>query len=85
MFNVIDGANWTWWNIGGWDNSRHAVEACVHGRKSTLGATVSGRIDNNRWYDVRIVLKGRRVRCYLDEVLIHDVNYPAQTPAPSSG
>ena len=35
-----------------------------------------GKIETGRWYDIRIELKGPRIRCYLDGKLIHDVAYP---------
>lgn len=83
MFNVVDDRNWTWWNLGGWDNTRTAVEHCVAGVKSALGSYVAGRIENGRWYDVRIELDGPRVRCYLDNKLIEEVHY-SSSPWPSS-
>ncbi len=84
MFNVVNAWNWTWWNLGGWENTRHAVENCEAGRKSTLDGFVAGRIETGRWYDVRVELNGPRVRCYLDNALIHDVAYPAPAPHPPS-
>lgn len=73
MFNVQDNNNWLWWNIGGWGNSRHAIEKCTGGGKSELGRSVRGKIETDRWYDIRIELQGPRIRCYLDGKLIHDV------------
>lgn len=75
IFNWLDDDNWTWWNIGGWNNSQHAIEVCREGSKTTLGRTVSGSVATNRWYDIRIELEGDRVRCYLDDELVHDVRY----------
>jgi DNA-directed RNA polymerase subunit RPC12/RpoP len=84
MFNVVDGQNWTWWNLGGWDNTLHAVENCVSGVKSTLGNRIPGKIDTGRWYDIRIELSGPHIRCYLDGAIVHDVVYPTDPkPAPS--
>ena len=40
-----------------------------------LGNEVRGRIETDRWYDIRIEVAGK-VRCYLDGKLIHDINYP---------
>lgn len=82
MFNVVDDRNWTWLNLGGWNNTRTAVEHCVGGAKSTLGSYIPGHIENGRWYDVRIELDGPHIRCYLDNELIEDVRYPS--PEPSS-
>ena len=76
LFHWLDNNNWTWWNIGGWGNTRHAIEVCEDGSKSMLGSSVNGSVETNRWYDIRIELSGSRMRCYLDNTLIHDVNYP---------
>ena len=77
LFHVVDERNWTWWNLGGWDNTKHAIEHCVSGSKSNLGNSVAGQITTGQWYDLRVELKGPSVRCYLDDVLIHDETYPA--------
>jgi alpha-L-arabinofuranosidase len=73
LFHVQDDNNWLWWNVGGWGNSRHAIERCSDGGKSTLGPDVSGSIETGRWYDLRIELKGTGIRCFLDGKLVHDV------------
>jgi alpha-L-arabinofuranosidase len=81
LFNWLDDYNWTWWNIDGWNNSQNAIEQCVSGTKSTISQAVSGSITTGQWYDIRIVLTGSRIQCYLNGLLIHDVNYPASTGA----
>ena len=73
MFHVRDDRNFYWWNIGGWGNSRHAIEHAVNGAKSIVGNEVPGRIETGRWYDIRIEVDGSRIKCYLDGRLIHDV------------
>lgn len=60
-----------WWNIGGWGNSRHAIEM-----NGTVGNEVPGRIETGRWYDIRLELTDTRIKCFLDDKLIHDVTYP---------
>jgi alpha-L-arabinofuranosidase len=72
MFRVRDDDNWYWWNLGGWGNSKHAVEQCVAGGKSIVSNEVPGSIETGRWYDIRIEVQGTRIRCYLDGKLIHD-------------
>jgi alpha-L-arabinofuranosidase len=74
-FAFVDEKNYSWLNIGGWGNSQHAVETCVNGSKSTL-VTKGGRIENDRWYVIRIDVKGASVKCFLDNVLILDVPTP---------
>jgi hypothetical protein len=77
IFNATDNDNWTWWNIGGWGNTKHAIEHCVSGKKSTLGNTVAGQIKSGTWYDLRVELSGSHILCYLNNSLIHDAVYPA--------
>ena len=73
MFRVRDDGNWYWWNLGGWKNTKHAIEKSVGGAKSIGGNEVPARIETGRWYDIRIELEGPRIRCYLDGKLVHDV------------
>ncbi len=60
-----------WWNIGGWDNTRHGIEM-----DGLFADGVPGHIETNRWYDIRIDLSDTGIKCYLDDKLIHDVPYP---------
>ena len=70
-FLVQDEGAKAWWNIGGWGNTRHAIEM-----DGIVSNEVEGRIETGRWYDIRIELSERTIKCYLDGKLIHDVNYP---------
>jgi alpha-L-arabinofuranosidase len=72
-FLVEDEGDKCWWNIGGWGNTRHALEI---GGVSDAG--VNGRIETDRWYDIRIEVRGANIKCYLDDRLIHDVKYPVR-------
>ena len=67
------GADRYWWNLGGWGNGQHAIEF----NQNPVGRPVQGRIEDNRWYDVKVELSGRRIRCSLDGQLIHDANAPS--------
>ena len=58
-----------WWNLGGWGNSQHAIEL----NQTPVGRPVSGRIESDRWYDIKIELVGNRIRCFLDGELVHNV------------
>lgn len=61
-----------WWNLGGWGNTQHAIEM----NQTPVGAPVPGKIERERWYDVKIELSGARIRCYLEGQLIHDATVP---------
>lgn len=57
-----------WWNIGGWGNHEHAIEF----NQTPVGEHVPGSVELNRWYEIRIEVHDRQIRCYLDGQLIHD-------------
>jgi alpha-L-arabinofuranosidase len=80
LFSVKSGEDFVWWNIGGWGNTRHAIEVGSDGGKSIAGKEVTGSVETGRWYDVRVELKGQNVKCYLDGNLIHDLTYDDTAP-----
>lgn len=70
IFDYQDANNYSWWNIAGWNNTRHAVEVCQNGAKTTVAQT-NGSIQNNRWYDLRVEVKGDTVTCFMDGQQVH--------------
>jgi len=77
LFNWLDDNNWTWLNIGGWGNKYTAIEQNNGGTKTTIGMPVPQTIATNTWYDIRVVLSGPRIRCYVNGTLIQDAIYPS--------
>jgi alpha-L-arabinofuranosidase len=78
LFAVEDNNNWIWWNIGGWGNTRHALEQASEGGKSSLEGGKSGSVETGKWYDVQVEVAGDRVRCFLDGTLMHDTRVSRQ-------
>ncbi len=78
-FLVRDENAKAWWNIGGWGNTRHAVEM-----EGFSGHDVTGKIETGRWYDIRIEVADSGIRCSLDGKLIHDLTYPRIKPLVAS-
>jgi alpha-L-arabinofuranosidase len=60
------------WNIGGWGNTRHAVQAA----DAVVGDVVRGSIESGRWYDIRIEVRDRTVRGFLDGQLLMERTLP---------
>ncbi len=58
-----------WWNIGGWGNTKTAVQ----NRQKILGPSLSAHVHKNKWYSIKIVLHGYVIKCYLDGKLIEEV------------
>ncbi len=65
--------SWLQWNLGGWGNTKHAIQTVEDGQASIV-TEKAGSIEEGRWYNVAIVLRGTGVRCYLDGKLIHNVD-----------
>ncbi|MGC3958994.1 MAG: alpha-L-arabinofuranosidase C-terminal domain-containing protein [Verrucomicrobiota bacterium] len=67
LFHINDDEDRVWWNIGGWENTQHGME---------VGDTLDGKrghIEVNRWYDIKVEVKGGAVKCSLDGKVIHDL------------
>ncbi|GMK39988.1 alpha-N-arabinofuranosidase [Paenibacillus sp. CCS19] len=73
MFAVKDSDNYYWWNLGGWGNTKSAIEKAQSGSKSVVGEEWPLRINDGQWYNIRVEVAGRAIRCYLDDQLIHEV------------
>lgn len=68
------GGDRIWWNLGGWGNTQHAIEH----NQNIVGKAVSGRIERNHWYDIKVELSGDRMRCFLDGKLVQDADLPRE-------
>ena len=64
-----------WLNVG--DCNREHSLAYPH---LPAQGIVTGSLENNRWYDMRIELSGRRIRSYLDGKLLHDTIQSSPQP-----
>jgi len=74
LFHINGNDDRTWWNIGGWNNSQDAIES-----GGSLDSKPS-HIETDRWYDIKLTVAGKRVKCWLDGKLVHDVDYDASGP-----
>ena len=60
------------WNVAGWNNTQSAMQA----GDAIVGRAVRGGIETGRWYDLRLEVRGRTVRGYLDGQLLNEATYP---------
>ena len=77
-----DAQNFHWLNLGGWNNTIHRMEKTVRGLRSPIGPEVRGRIETNRWYDIRIEVEGGSIKCLLDGQLLLRVDDDGFAPLP---
>lgn len=77
IFNYQDEKNYAWWNIGGWSNTKHAVEVCTDGVKTTV-AEQKGSIVAGEWYDLEVEVDGRQVTCRMNGQEVHSFVLPQE-------
>lgn len=83
LFHVQNRDDFIWWNIGGWQNSRSGLERSAGGAKTELGPSAPVTVETGRWYDIKIEVEGRQIRCFLDGKLITQaMDRPAYTQTP---
>ncbi|MEO7719800.1 MAG: alpha-L-arabinofuranosidase C-terminal domain-containing protein [Capsulimonas sp.] len=79
MFHCKDADSYLWWNVGGWGNTRTALQESNAGAMYEIGKSSPVTVETGRWYDVRIELQGSHIRCYLDDKLVQEMD---DTPPP---
>ena len=62
---AADAPVFSWWNLGGWGNSAYAIQS-----PGIAEERVPGGIEENRWYDIKVVISGVTIETYLDGELI---------------
>ena len=67
------------WILGGWGNTQDGIRT-HYAEQDQLLECVPGKLEENRWYDIKVSVKGARMECYLDgklvesaEILLHRV------------
>lgn len=67
-------------NIAGWNNHTTAFQPIQRGRTNdVLGRRVSQAVDNDKWYDIRLVVTPMAVTLYVDNQEVTVANPVAQT------
>jgi alpha-L-arabinofuranosidase len=78
LFRVVDGDNYDWWNVGGWGNTHSQLEATQEGSHILFGSESPFTVETGRWYDLRVEVTGRHVRCFADNQLITEADEPVE-------
>lgn len=74
-FGAIDGDNFYDLNLGGWNNTQHAIQKSSRGGSSII-ASSPGSIAAGREYKIKVVVSGVNIKAYLDNKLLFDVTDP---------
>jgi alpha-N-arabinofuranosidase len=69
LFRVASDKQFYWANLGGWSNVRHSLERGLEGqgRWGAVGPSIPGRIEEGKWYRIRIRCEGRQFQVRLDD------------------
>ncbi|QYR22779.1 carbohydrate binding domain-containing protein [Paenibacillus sp. sptzw28] len=70
-FGKSDDNNQLFWDVGGWQNQDSAVCSRVNARTSCLTQSIF-TLEPGIEYEFRLEVSGRRIRTYIDNVLIND-------------
>ncbi len=81
LFHVQDSSHFVWWNIGGWGNTRTALQRADGGDAQEFGPSAPVTVETGRWYDIRIECQGRAMRCFLDGKLVTEATDAPTPPA----
>ncbi len=78
-FLYEDENNMFFWNIGGWDNTKTALQRVQNGGKTdALPGTVSPfTVETGRTYEIKLVVDGTNIKGYIDGEL--QLNYDVET------
>lgn len=60
------------WTIGGWQNQDTVITEVLGERASNLSQCLM-TVERGREYALRLVVTGRRIKTYIDDVLYHDI------------
>lgn len=71
-FGFLDGDNFYDLNLGGWNNTLHAIQKNDNGSTSLL-ASQAGSITTGQSYKIKVVVAGTNIKAYLDGKLLFDV------------
>ncbi|MFT3786923.1 MAG: alpha-L-arabinofuranosidase C-terminal domain-containing protein [Tepidisphaeraceae bacterium] len=67
---VEDNDNYIWFNVGGWGNTHTGIERSRDGDRKQIGPGANFTVEPDRWYDLRLDVKGDKIEGYVDGKLV---------------
>ena len=72
-FRARNNDNYLWWNVGGWGNTRSRIQRAGAERQE-IGTNSPLKIEANRWYDLKIEVRGDKIRTFADGQLVNEAS-----------
>ncbi len=69
LFHAKNDRELRWWNLGGWGNTASAIEIREPGYGGRMTPMTPFTVETGRWYDIRVEVKGRDIKCFVDDKL----------------
>jgi alpha-L-arabinofuranosidase len=82
LFHTQDRRTYSFWNVGGWGNTRTALQKTEDGSNTEFGPSQPVTVQTGKWYDIRIEVKGHDIKCYLDDKLVTQATESSLPPDP---
>ena len=85
-FRAESPENFACLNVGGWNNTKTQFGITINGTFSTIGESTNFKVETNRWYNVKVEVKGDEATGYVDgqRVAWAQLIAPATQPSRSS-
>ncbi len=82
-FAVKDKQNCYFWNIGGWQNTISCLQHIENGIKTgqVNGTQKPFTAETGKTYNLKVVVSGTQVKCYIDDVLYVDFDFASKAEA----
>lgn len=82
-FAVKDIDNNIFWNIGGWGNTVSALQRIENGAKTgkILGTDKPFAVETGKTYELKVVVSGTQIKCYIDGELYVDYDFASDSEA----
>jgi hypothetical protein len=84
-FRALDSDNFACLNVGGWSNARTQFGITLGGTFSTIGTSTNFTVQEDRWYDVKVEVKGKEVNGYVDGAKVAWAELIQPPPAAAAG
>lgn len=68
VYNYQNDRDFDWFNVAGWGNTQNLVEQSADGGRVNISESVPFKVDNDRWYDLRVDVAGDSAVAYIDGV-----------------
>ena len=83
-FRALDNKNFACLNVGGWSNTKAQFGITVNGTFSEIGDSTNIKVEEDRWYEVKVDVQGDQAVGYVDGKKVATAKLAAPPPKPAN-